>query len=362
MKPVLSLAIIVLGGGPVVAQFKSLPATPFHAAAVVVDGVPLLHTEQFFGANLWEALDKLMANVRDHGGDPSRIAKVNIVSTDREIAVHSMTGIVSIQPMGKPATSFASGGLADPKAKVGIDAVVVSRLRNPYPGTLRPGPRVYVSGQAEKGATTAEAAKNTLASLKKTLDWLGCKPEDVVQCKSFLKPITAAEEVKKEFEAMFGKDKVPPLVFVEWDSTLPIEIELIANAPKPKDANPPAIEFLTPPGMTASPVYCRVARVNAPETIYLSGLYSENPGTGTEEVESVFAQLQDTLKKSGSDLKHLAKATYYVSGDDASNQLNLLRPKFYDPKRPPAASKAMVSGVGRKDRTITFDMIAVKAR
>jgi hypothetical protein len=32
---------------------------------------------------------------------------------------------------------------------------------------------------------------------------------------------------------------------------------------------------------------------------------------------------------------------------------------FYDPQRPPAASKAMVRGTGREKRTITWDMIAV---
>jgi hypothetical protein len=55
------------------------------------------------------------------------------------------------------------------------------------------------------------------------------------------------------------------------------------------------------------------------------------------------------------------KATYYVSDDDASKQLNVIRPKFYDPQRPPAASKAIVPAVGVSERSITIDMIAVPA-
>jgi hypothetical protein len=62
---------------------------------------------------------------------------------------------------------------------------------------------------------------------------------------------------------------------------------------------------------------------------------------------------------SGSDLKHLVKATYYVSGDAVSLGLNQLRPRYYDPLRPPAASKAIVPGVGYSSRTLTMDMIAV---
>ena len=48
--------------------------------------------------------------------------------------------------------------------------------------------------------------------------------------------------------------------------------------------------------------------------------------------------------------------------EDASQQLNEVRPRYYDPKRPPAASKATVHGVGLKQRSITLDMIAVPAK
>jgi hypothetical protein len=53
------------------------------------------------------------------------------------------------------------------------------------------------------------------------------------------------------------------------------------------------------------------------------------------------------------------KATYYISTDEASAKLNQLRPRFYDPQRPPGASKAPVAGTGRAGKTITLDMIAV---
>ena len=64
----------------------------------------------------------------------------------------------------------------------------------------------------------------------------------------------------------------------------------------------------------------------------------------------------------GGDFRHLVKATYYVSDDPASRALNELRPRHYDPARPPAASKAMVAGVGAPGRAITLDMIAVSTK
>ena len=74
------------------------------------------------------------------------------------------------------------------------------------------------------------------------------------------------------------------------------------------------------------------------------------------------AELKQLLDRTGSDLRHLVKATYYVSDDVADRKLNEIRPEFYDPRRPPSASKARVPGVGLAGKSITLDMIAVTPR
>lgn len=346
---------------------RYVPAADGSTAAVVVDG-PLVHTGQLFGRDLPAVLDRLDAAITKAGGNPKQVAKLNVYAATVEAADAARVAVRDRYPADRrPAVSFVVGKLARPGATIAADAIAAGSgtpakvALSSDAAVLPVGPRVYVSGQAEKGATPAEAARKTLESLKKTLAWLGCSTADVVQAKSFLTPITAADEVRKEFEAAFGKGKVPPLVFVDWQSALPIEIELIAAAPPQQSQHPGPIEFLTPPGMTASPVYAKVTRVHADKTIYVAGLYAPKPGTGEDEVTAVFDQLKGVLEKSGSDLRHLAKATYYVSSDDASKKLNDLRPRYYDPQRPPAASKAVVPGTGMRDRALTLDMIAVPA-
>jgi enamine deaminase RidA (YjgF/YER057c/UK114 family) len=111
--------------------------------------------------------------------------------------------------------------------------------------------------------------------------------------------------------------------------------------------------------MTSSPVFSRVAKINSDQMIYTSGMYSRMQSDAAGEVTDIFEQLGQVLKETGSDWKHLAKATYYCSNNDTSGKLNELRPKYYDPARPPAASKALVNGVGRAARGLTIDMIAV---
>ena len=113
--------------------------------------------------------------------------------------------------------------------------------------------------------------------------------------------------------------------------------------------------------MTPSPVYSKVSRVHGTRRVYTSGLTSSVPGDGATQVRDIFNGLESLLAEAGSDINHLAKATYYVADEDVSKQLNVVRPEFYDPKRPPAASKAMVTGVAVEQRGITLDLIAAPA-
>jgi enamine deaminase RidA (YjgF/YER057c/UK114 family) len=95
--------------------------------------------------------------------------------------------------------------------------------------------------------------------------------------------------------------------------------------------------------------------------IFVSGLYGPAGSNGARQVESIFESLKDILTEAGGDLRHLAKATYYVADDDSSRALNEIRPRYYDSTRPPAASKISVAGVGSAGRSITLDMIGVPA-
>ncbi|MGZ5568655.1 MAG: RidA family protein, partial [Limisphaerales bacterium] len=225
---------------------------------------------------------------------------------------------------------------------------------------LPAGGAVYISGQAKTNITLGASTRTTLESLSSTLEFLRLTKSDVVQVKCFLKPMVGIQSVKHEIENFFSPEVTPPCVFVEWttNNPQPIEIELIARS----EAAPGDLDFLNPPGLVASKVFTRVVRVNRGGRIYCSALYgAEKDKTGAEQVTTIFNDLGAILKKAGSDFDHLVKATYYVSTPDASNQLNVLRPKYLKPDRPPAASKAMVKSVGVPGRTVTVDMIAISS-
>jgi enamine deaminase RidA (YjgF/YER057c/UK114 family) len=355
--------------------------------AVVVGDWPLVHTAQILAAEdagadaaaqMGSVLDRLDRVLDEAQSGLERIVKLNIYIARDELAAEA-TKVLSERLRGphKPAVSWVVTALPYDRAVVAADAVATSAAppanalqrfgEGGASATLCPsGTRIYVAGQAERADTLAEATTKTLESLRGTLKFLGRRDADIVQLKAFVMPMSDAKVVERAVAEVFG-DAAPPLVLVEWKSSaaVPVEIEMIAWGGKNNAGE--AVEYLTPPGMTASPIYSRVARINHTQTIYTSGLYGtpgddpNTPAAGEREVKEVFASLDRILKKSGSDFRHLVKATYYVATDAASAKLNELRPQYYDPQRPPAASKAAVQGTGRKLLGLTIDMIAVPA-
>jgi len=360
------------------------------SGAVRVDQLPLVFSTQLFpipepgtvvAPGAAEQADFLLKSVEAALGEggASRIVKWNFCVTSDE-AASAVRSVLEQRYPGpeKGAVSFVVGQLSRAEAQVALDFVAVdigsgtARVdRRPHellqklslnPGApplcrVLPGSLVFVAGQAEAGTSIAEATRNTLRSLETTLQHLGLSFADVISVRSFVSPMdqagAAVEEILKLHQG--------PQSVVEWLAPGTIEIELMAATPSPPMEPAERVEFITPPGMQASPVFSRVARTHGPSLIFVSGLYGTSERSGGEEVPQIFATLEQLLKPAGGNLRNLAKATYFVSTEDASARLNELRPKYYDPQRPPSASKAVVRGTGVSGKTVTLDMIAVPA-
>ena len=353
--------------------------------AVIVKNVPLVHTSQIFSLDkrgkfvfkdeLQKQIGQIFGNlskalkIADSGID--QVVKLNIYLKNSTLISKVQTEIGRRFKSGKlPAVSYVTGNLSYPDALISIDAIAVStnssdknvkyfNSGSTQVSILPPGPVVYVSGQAAKGNLT-EATLNTLKQLEETLHFLGLEKRDIVQIKSFINPISDLNTVQNVMAEFFKEGTIPPLVNVEWLSKDPlIEIELIASSNRTLSKSNEQLDFITPKGMVHSPVYSKVTRVNYGSKVYVSGLYGNTERGIKSELSDIFDFLDLISKNSGSDLKHLVKATYYVSNDLHSAALNEIRPKYYDPKRPPAASKALVKDVGALKAGVSMDMIGV---
>lgn len=346
------------------------------SAAVLVDDMPLLHTTQLFAApderkTLDQQVESLFGRMemelRYSSASFADAVKLNfyVASNEGAAAVRKKLA-ATFTKEERPAVSFVLTKLPADDALIAVDSVAAlpkasarEVRRTPLSAVMPRGVRFYVSGQAEPG-TLPEATKKTLESLSRTLKEYGRSDADIVQLKCFLTPMESAGLVKDEIVKHFAGQRIPPVSYVEWKSSAPIEIELVAwggAAAEKLPADP--IEYLTPTGFKASPLYCRVAHIHGGGTIYFSDLFADSKADTAAQVQQPFDRLKLLLEKTGSDFKHLAKATYYVTDDEVSKAHNEIRPKFYDPARPPAASKAVVVGTGTEGVRYVMDMIAV---
>ena len=358
--------------------------------AVIVDKMPLVHTRQLFpfdSAGKCEGssdrqIEQVLANLesvlKDSGSEMAKLIRVNVyaLSTSTVTEFHQQLS-KRLDANVRPAITSVLTPLPHRGVVVAVDAVaggadsgegVLLKRSNSVAGydncadaaVLPAGGIAYLSGHPEGFDLTTLPTTKSMTRLMKTLGKLKLAPQHVVQVKVFLNPITASEEVLREVQTFFPGQLAPPIVFVEWLASMPVEIELIAHLP-PADGPAEPVEYFDPPEFRPSNTFSRAALMRADRQIYIAGLYANQPSRGQPQADLLFGQLNEVLQETGSDMRHLVKATYYVSDDDAARWVDRTRPKVYDPARPPAASKLMVHGVGHHQRTMTIDMIAVEA-
>jgi enamine deaminase RidA (YjgF/YER057c/UK114 family) len=376
-------------------QYIPLDAPAGMSQAVIVQNSPLVHTRQLLPVDtagklvgegsadlqIEQVLNNLEAVLKDSGSGLNRLVRLNVyaISPATVTRVRELLG-KRLDPAVRPAITSVLTPMPRRNVLVALDAVAaaadsgksvalkrceaVAGEKGCADAAILPcGGVAYLSGQPDEAELTEFATTRSMSNLMKTLAYLKLSPAQVVQIKVFLRPITSADEVLREVQQFFPGQATPPVVFVEWLAAVPIEIEMIAALPPsgtvPLDQAAEDLTFVTPPEYRPSIVFSKVALVRAPRQIYISGQYARAPSRGEPQSKYVFGQLQEILSQTGSDMRHLAKATYYVSDHDAARWVDRTRPAVLDPDRPPAASKVMVHAVGMEGRTMTIDIIAV---
>ncbi len=378
-------------GAPI--EYLPLDAPAGTSQAVIVEGRPLVHTRQLVpvdpegkivGADSVEkqveqVLDNLQAVLDGSGSGLGQLVRLNVYAIEPSTVDRVREQLASrLEPDVRPAMTAVLTPMPQRDALVAVDAVAVGAEKGDTvalqrveavagdedcadAAVLPPGGVAYLSGVPAEPGLTESAVDKSMAGLWETLDRFKLTPAHVVRLKVFLRPAWAADEVRRELKKFFPDQMVPPVVFVEWLADPPVEIELVAQLPSAGESAP-RLEHYNPPDVRPSKLFSRVALVRTDRQIYISSLFVEEPtGRRMEEALAVFDQLEAILAAADSDLRHMAKATYYVSNSGAASGMDRVRLWRYDHTSAPAASKCMVHGVGKAKRTMTLDMIAVES-
>lgn len=379
------------------------------AAVVVSPNVALAHTalllpvnrenEVVGGGDAASQADRVLSNLdralAAAGASREKMVRLNVYAADYPSLDAARKRVAEAFPgPTRPAATWIVTAQPRKEVLVTMDAVAVAPLRDanrvarfvadelPAPHGLShvtvmpPGEIYYISGQLEKGESLAEGVRNTMAGLHRTLEHFGLNAgEHVVQIKAFINPMDQSDEALKAIAESYDAPGAPPVVITEWQATIPgpTEIEMIAAKPLPaaparergRDGEGQAARFLTPPWMSASPVYSRAAVVRSSAHrgwVYFSGISAAPDLPAEEQAAEVFEVLQRLCEQTGCDFDHLIKATYYACDPTVSPALRTVRPRYYNAERPPAASLIHVRGVGAADGIYTLDMIGVSVK
>lgn len=358
------------------------------SAAVVVSRGALVHTATLLPvdaagtlvgaadarAQTRQVLANLSAVLAAAGTGLDRVARLHVYVADASVTPIADAAIAATFTSAvPPAVTQVESRLPLAGAQVAMDAIAVTA--RPSGATLErlavtavaasagggalvavqpEGPFVIVSGRAAPGDLVT-AVRDTMKQLRGDLEGAGLTFEHAVHVKAFLGDMSRAAELATTVASMF-EGHAPPLVITEWrDGSLPVEIELVAVAPGAQ-RGAERVTFTEP--ILAR--YSRVARIFSGRPVFVSGLVGASTDPKTQ-VREIFAELQRVVTAAGSDMRHIAKATYYVADTGADQEINAVRPSIYDPARAPAASKISVRGVGRPGKGAVIDVIAVAA-
>lgn len=388
------------------------------SSATVVGESALVHTDQFFplgadgrvagegdvSAQVTRTMENLRTALQLAGSDFGSLAKLNVYLADDSLRTAAGARLADVLPdEARPAISYVTTRMERAGVLLAVDAVAVSprddgtvsflrseSLRDSggselvqgsrglesvdgsggsevrqgsrgqaHAAVMPAGAKIYVSGQAQQGERP-EAVAATMESLFATLAYLDLGARDVVQVKAFIHSMSDASAVENQIEAYFREKPAPPIITTEWrQDNYPAEIELIASRRAGAERPGDLLTFVTPPGMSSSPLFSRVVEVGGGELVYVSGIYGTAGDADRGQVEQTFGRLVEVLHEAGSDIEHLVKATYYYTTDESGSAINNVRTDLYNADRPPAASKIVVRGAGLSGAAVTLDMIAV---
>jgi len=362
--------------------------------AVLVRNTPLAHTSGLMpvdqqgkpagqgepAAQVAQVLKRLSSVLATVHSSLDQLVKLNVYAADLAAVSAAQSAIAGrFKGAAKPAVMFVVGDLPS-GVSVAMDGVAlaprfrdttrVSRFHVPVvPGppqagqvaVLPPSGGFYVSGAAaETRDSVCSATFQTMENLQATLEHLGLNWDQVVQLRAFVNQASELATAEATMLSFFKSGIAPAIVVAPCVSPSPVEIEMIAGSlPSPAGQNAGAtIRHMSLPGVKPSPLYSKLVLQSGRATLYTEGLRSRADVDPAAQIRDLFAQLGDLLKKGGSDFDHLVKATYFASDQNSSRLFNDIRPEFFHPERPPAASKRLVKGVGMENRSVIMDMIA----
>src|SRR5262249_39730680 len=245
--------------------------------------------------------------------------------------------------MQLPAVSVVQvGALPLEGAQVVIEAIAVAK-RETNPLGL-----VFIAGQASPNL------EKTATDLKTALAGSGSTASDVLQATCLCGSLDAYTAVRETISSAFPRATLDIVQLQRAPNRSLVECEAVARLSH-KIAAP--VEFLNPPGLTASPNYSQLALVSAPRLTFTGAQLSY--GYQDSDARLAFQRLAKVLDQGGSSIKDVAVTHLYPLSASLAEQVRRTRFEFFDKARPPAATMQPFEGLPAMEAGFALDVIAI---
>lgn len=117
------------------------------------------------------------------------------------------------------------------------------------------------------------------------------------------------------------------------------------------------IEFLNPEGLTKSPSYTQVVKVNAPKLVFTTT--QQSFGLDPPAMRLMMDRLKKMLETSQASFGRIVMAHIYSLSGPATEAFRAIRGSYYNTQAPPASTLLVFEGLPSNDSTIGIDLVAV---
>jgi enamine deaminase RidA (YjgF/YER057c/UK114 family) len=234
-----------------------------------------------------------------------------------------------------------AGGLPLDGAQVVLEAIAAGKK------DLHPGGLAFIPAQAFFSASpldpVAPLVEQSLTRLRQAVGAAGADASDVLRVTCFLSSLDNIAATRQLVEASYARAALNYMQAQRASMRGMAACEAVAGLRGP----PPRTGAESP-----------IAVVTAPHVV-LTGTQVSFGYEGSD-ARLAFERLGKALEPAGSNLHEVAFAHFYPVSQKIEDQIQALRPAFFDAAHPPAASLVQIEGLSSLDAGFAMDVVAAK--
>lgn len=245
------------------------------------------------------------------------------------------------------------GALGMEGAQIVVEATYLERR------PVNPQGVAFLSGQLvratnEKPRPLGDVVDESLGNLEKAATAAGVTGDAMLRATCFVSVLDNPAEIQQKVAAKFPKAAINVVQLQRLTGPSLSECEGVGRL-----ATAPAqtVEYLNPEGLTKSPAYTQVVRVNSPQVVFTTT--QQSFALDGAAMRLAMERLRRMLDGAKSAYGQVVMANIYALSNRAAEEFRAVRFDFYDKTKPPGSTLLNFEGLTSNDATLGIDVVAI---